>query len=128
MPTTIPPMGNVIDLTAARKYPCQQGIANAYATCGNHQATTCPSCNRLWRLDQLRHRAIGYYPGERETAATVTQEQQPSTSPDSPNTGSHYAWLCPVCMNDVTDLVCLHVDACNLATLANVRPDPSTAI
>lgn len=111
MPYT-PPAAVMISETQARRYPDTRSVVAIYTDCAHHQAATCDSCNGLWQLNQLRKAAIGHYPGEPIACAADAPLEQPPADVTKPMRGEHYAFRCPVCHNDLTDLVMLHHDAC----------------
>jgi hypothetical protein len=106
------PAATIIGEAQARKYPHVRSVVAIQTDCAHHQVTTCASCNGLWSLDQLTRKPIGHFPGVRPAELDTEDAPAPTEPVDTPPPGERYAWLCPVCHNDLTDLVLLHHDAC----------------
>jgi len=109
---TQPAYAKLIDLDTARKYPGTTGIQATWRTCARHIVTTCHTCNGIWQLGQLAHPSLGYYPGEPGPLADLERHDPQAATETFALRGTHYAWRCPTCNNDLTDLVELHADIC----------------
>lgn len=110
----LPGMRDPLTREQATRLLTADQIQDHWRTCQSHQVTTCPCCARLWRLDQLTHPSQGAYAGEIDDGA---QEDGAAARADTRSeipTGIRYAYTCSDCGTDLTDLVCLHVDACRL--------------
>lgn len=124
MDRELPTPGTVIARQTAEQYPCAVTIARFWNHCANHAVTTCETCRNLWRLDQLRRKAVGYYPGE-PPPPTRDLEHAPTTPPTvelAP--GNRYALTCPLDGQDLTTMCLLHYDLCTTASAHH--PTPTT--
>ena len=68
----------------------------------------------MWRFDQLMHPKAGYYPGERIGRGRRGLLTVAIGDGGDRLVGARFAHVCPTCRTDLTDLVVLHFDACQL--------------
>lgn len=105
----------LLSLEETLRYVDGERLVAEFVSCGSHQVTTCEGCGGLWELGQLRHPVAGYYPGEPGSPVLTAVSPGVLAQPSTNSVGNRYKHVCPTCGNDLTDLVELHIDACQLA-------------
>jgi hypothetical protein len=127
MPKSIQIPAQLIDRATATNHNDADQCAALWARCPAHPVAECTTCGNVWRLDQLRHQSIGYYPGDPALGTLFADRNRADPKPRDLKHGNYYAHHCPVCDNDLTQLVIAHYDAHELpaSRLPNPLP-PST--
>lgn len=117
----------LIDRATAEAYPDATQLALDWTDCGDHLVADCRPCATTWQFDQLAHTSIGYYPGERRDTQRAFERASCAAAAGEPPHGNRYAHRCPVCHNDLTPAVQLHLEACRLRRAnGGTLPSPTT--